>query len=68
MLQFIQNASPPTLGETVLKDSDVLDLLEVTYHGKMTFENLLHSVSRAAVQSLRIMKKSWYVFYDETIL
>ena len=45
--------SPPlTIGGTVLKESDGLVILGVTFDSKMTFAKHLHSVSRAACQSL----------------
>ena len=48
--------------------ADDLDILEVTFDSKVTFENHLRSVSRAAFQTLGIMKKSWRVFLDRLIL
>ena len=52
--------SPPlTIGGTVLKESDDLHILGVTFDSKMTFENHLCWVSRAASQKLGIMRKSW---------
>ena len=47
-----------TIGGTVLKESDDLDILGVTFDSKMTFEKHLHSVSRAASERLCILKKS----------
>ena len=45
--------SPPlTIGGTVLKESDDLVILGVTFDSKMTFEKHLHSVSRAASKTL----------------
>ena len=41
--------SPPlTIVRTVLKESDDLVILEVTFDSKLTFENHLRFVSRAA--------------------
>ena len=61
--------SPPlTIGGTVLKESDNLVILEVTFDSKMTFEKHLHSVSRAASQRLGILRKSWRVFHDRLLL
>ena len=61
--------SPPlTIGETVLKESDDLVILGVTFDSKMTFEKHLHSVSRAASQRLDILRKSWQVFHDRSLL
>ena len=55
---------PLTIGGTVLKVSDDLVILGVTFDSKMTFEKHLRSVSRAASQRLGILRKSWRVFYD----
>ena len=47
--------SPPlTIGRTVLKESDDLVILGVTFDSKIIFEKHLHSVSRAASQWLGI--------------
>ena len=47
----MQPQSPPlTLGGTVLKESDDLDILGVTFDSKMRFEKHLYSVSRAVSQ------------------
>ena len=61
--------SPPlTIGGTVLKESDDLVSLGVTFDSKMTFEKHLRSVSRAASQTLGILRKSWRVFHDRSLL
>ena len=61
--------SPPlTIGGTVLKESYDLVILGVTFDSKMTFEKHLHSVSRAASQRLGILRKSWRVFHDRSLL
>ena len=61
--------SPPlTIGGIVLKKSDDLVILGVTFDSKMTFEMHLHSVYRAASQRLGIMRKSWRVFHDRSLL
>ena len=57
-----------TIGGTVLKESDDLVILEVTFDSKMTFEKHLRSVSRAAFQRLDIFRKSWQVFQDRLLL
>ena len=55
--------SPPlTIGETVLKESNDIVILG------MTFEKHLRSVSRAASQILGILRKSWPVFHDRSLL
>ena len=53
-----------TIGGTVLKKSDDLVILGVTFDSKMTFEKLLRSVSRVASQRLGILRKSWQVSHD----
>ena len=61
--------SPPlNIGGTVLKESDELVILGVTFNSKMTFEKHLRSVSRAASQRLGILRKSWRVFHDRSLL
>ena len=54
----VHSQSPPlTIGGTVLKESDDLVILGVTFDLKMTFEKHLRSVSRAASQRLGILRK-----------
>ena len=61
--------SPPlTIGGTILKESDDLVILGVTFDSNMTFEKHLRSVSRAASQRLGILRKSWRVFHDRSLL
>ena len=57
-----------TIGGTVLKESDYLVILGVTFDSKMTFEEHLRSVSRAASERLGIFRKSWQVFHDRLLL
>ena len=57
-----------TIGGTVLKESDDLVILGVTFYSKMTFEKHLRSVSRAASQRLGILRKSWQVFHKRLLL
>ena len=65
----MQPLSPPlTVGGTVLKESDDLVILGVTFDSKMTFEKHLRSVSRAASQTLGILRKFWRVFHDRSHL
>ena len=59
---------PLTIGGTVLKDSDDLVILGVTSDSKMTFQKHLRSVSRAASQRLVILRRSWRVFHDRSLL
>ena len=61
--------SPPlTIGGIVLKESDNLVVMGVTFDSKMTFEKHLRSVSRAASQRLGILRKSWRAFHDKSLL
>ena len=60
--------TPLTLDGTVLKESADLVILGVTFDAKMAFEKHLRSVSSAAAQRLGIMRKSWQVFHDRTLL
>ena len=57
-----------TIGGIVLKESDDLVILGVTFDSKMTFEKHLHSVSRAASQRLGILRNSWRVIHDRSLL
>ena len=57
-----------TIGETVLKESEDLVILGVTFGSKMNFEKHLRSVSRAASQRLGILRTSWQVFHDRLLL
>ena len=47
-----------TIGGTVLKESDDLVILGVTFDSKLTYEKRLRLVSRAASQRLGILRKS----------
>ena len=49
-------SQPLTIGGTVLKESDDLVKLGMTFDSKMTFEKHLRSVSRAASQRLGILR------------
>ena len=61
--------SPPlTIGKSILKESDDLVILGVTFDSKLTFEMHLRMVSRAAFQRLGFSRKSWRVFYDRSLL
>ena len=60
--------TPLTLDGTVLKESADLVILGVTFDAMSTFEKHLLSVSSAAAQSLGIMRKSWQVFHDRSLL
>ena len=46
------------IGETVLKKSDDLVVLGVTFDSKMTFEKYVRSVSRAAFRRFGLLGKS----------
>ena len=60
--------TPLTLDGTALKESADLVILGVTFDAMMTFEKHIHSISNAAVQRLGIMRKSWQVFQDRSLL
>ena len=57
-----------TIGGTVLKEYDDLDIQGVIFDSKMTSEKYLSSISIAASQGLCILKKSWRVFQDRSLL
>ena len=57
-----------TIDGTVMKESDDLVILGMTFDSKMTFEKYLRSVCRAASQRLGILRKSWQVLYDRLLL
>ena len=57
-----------TISGTVLKESDDLVILGVTFDSKMTFEKHLRLVSRAASQRLGISRKFWRVYHDRSLL
>ena len=61
-------STPFIIGGTVLKKSDDLVILGVTFDSKLTFEKHLRLVSRAASQRLGILRKSWLVFHDRPLL
>ena len=60
--------TPLTLDGTVLKESVDLVILGVTFDAKLTFEKDLRSVSSAAAQRRGIMRKSWKLFHDRSLL
>ena len=62
------NLLPWTINGAVLKESDNLDILGVTFDSKFTFEKHLRSVSRAVSQRLGILKKSGRVFHDKLLI
>ena len=59
---------PLTIGGTVLKESDDLVILGLTFDDKLFFEKHIHLVSRASSQRLAILSKSWRVFHDRSHL
>ena len=59
---------PLTIDRTVLKENDDLVIFGVTFDSKMAFEKHLRSVSRAASQRLGILRNSWRVFHDRSLL
>ena len=64
----MHHQSPPlTISGTVLKMSDYLVILGVTFDSKMTFEKRLRSVSRASSPKFGITRKSWRVLQDRSL-
>ena len=61
-------SSPLTIGGTALKEFDDLVILGVTFDSKLTFKKHLCLVSRAASQRFGILRKSWRVFHDRSLL
>ena len=59
---------PLTIGGTLLKESDDLVMLGVTFASKLTFEKHLRGISRGASQGLGILMKSWRVFHERSLL
>ena len=61
--------SPPlTIDRNVLKESDDLVILGVTFDSKMTSEKHLRSVSRAASQGLVMLRRSLRMLDDRSLL
>ena len=56
------------LDGNVLKESHYLVIFWVTFETTRTIEKHLRSVSRAAGQRLGIVRKSWQVFYDQSLI
>ena len=52
----------------MLKESDDLVILGVTFDSYLTFEKHIGPVSRAVFQRLVILRKSWQVFHDRLLL
>ena len=52
----------------MLKEPADLVILGVTFDAKMAFEKHLGYVSSAAAQRRGIMRKSWQVFHDQSLL
>ena len=57
-----------TIGGTALKETEYLVILGVTFDSKQTFEKHLRLDSRAASQRFGILRKSWRVFHDRSLL
>ena len=65
---FHPQLTPLPLDGTVLGESADLVILGVMFDAKMNFEKHLRSVSSAAAPRLGIMRKSWQVFHDRSLL
>ena len=60
--------SPPlTIGRTVLKESDDLVILGVTFDSKMTLISIFAGY-QSSFSRLGILRKSWHVFHDILLL
>ena len=59
---------PLTIGKTVLKESDDLVILGVTFDSNMTLEKHFRSKSGAASQRPGILRKSWRAFHERSLL
>ena len=57
-----------TIEGAVLQEPDDLVILGVTFDSKITFEKHPLSVSRAASRRLGILRKSWRMFHDRSLL
>ena len=57
-----------TMGGTVLNESEDLDIMGVTFNSKMTIEKHLRWVSRADSVRLCVLRKSWQVFLDISLI
>ena len=65
------NASPVapiSIDGPVLKESDDLVILEVTFDSKLTYKKHLRLVSRTVSQRLGILRNSYRVFHDISLL
>ena len=60
-LTMYSRSHPLTIDGTVLKESDDLNRLGVTFDFTMTFQKHLRSVSRADSLRLGTLRKSWRV-------
>ena len=56
-----------TIGRTVLKESDDLDIFGMTCYSKMTVKNHQQSVSRSASPRHGTLRKSLRVFHDTLV-
>ena len=62
----LKHPQSPTLSGTVLKESDAVAILGLTFYSKIIFEKHLRFVSRAASQRLGMLRKSWRLFHDRS--
>ena len=57
-----------TIGGSLLKKSEDLDILGVTFDTKINFKKHNRSVSRVASQRLVFLRKSWLVYHNRSLL
>ena len=64
------NPTSPALSVNgaVLKDLAYLEILGLTLDSKLTFETHLRSVARSVSQKIGIMRKSWSIFRDPSLM
>ena len=66
--KMLPQSPPLTIGGIVLTESDDLVILGVTFDSKISFEKHLRPVSRAASQRFGMLRKSWHVFHNRSLL
>ena len=67
-----RSLNPPSpalsVNGVVLKDLAYLEILGLTFDSKLTFETHLRSVARSVSQKTGIMRKSWSIFRDPSLM
>ena len=72
MVSRSRSLNPPSpalsVNGAVLKDLAYLEILGLTLDSKLTFEMHLRSVARSVSQKIGIMRKSWSIFRDPSLM